>query len=231
MRYAIYFTPPRTAPLTQTASRWLGRDAFSGSSLAQPSLTDFPAEDLAKLTADPRRYGFHATLKAPFELAAGRSESELLQALTGFCGATPVFAIPEIVIGQLGSFFALVPAEAHLPLQDFAGRVVETFEPFRAPLSDADVVRRKPEKLSEPQRRNLQRWGYPYVFDEFRFHMTLTGPVPAEAAAAMKHVLEEDFAAYCQKPLPIDGLALFREDQRGAPFVIQTWIPLKVPAH
>lgn len=231
MRYALYFTPPQNDPLTAAAAAWLGRDAFSGEQLTQPPSGEFSRDHLAQLTADPRRYGFHATLKAPFELAIGKCEGDLLQALSAFCLETPAFDIPEIVVGQLGSFFALVPARLHTPLQDFATRVVEVFEPFRAPLSDADVSRRKPEKLTEPQRRNLDRWGYPYVFDEFRFHMTLTGQVPEEYAAAMRRVLEEHFSAYCERPLPVGGLALFREEHRGAPFAVQSWMPLKGSVH
>ncbi|MGQ3281168.1 MAG: DUF1045 domain-containing protein, partial [Shinella sp.] len=72
MRYALYFTPSASDPLTLSAQRWLGRNAFTGATLAQLSVQGFDAATLAGLTADPRRYGFHATLKAPFSLAEGR---------------------------------------------------------------------------------------------------------------------------------------------------------------
>lgn len=226
MRYALYFTPPAVDPLTRTASAWLGRDAFSGENIAIETADVFSAEAMASLTAEPRRYGFHATLKAPFELAPDRTEAELIAAFERFCAVQPAFDIPSIVVGQLGPFFALIPAQAHPPLQDFATAVVEAFEPFRAALTDADIARRKPERLSETQRAHLLRWGYPYVLEEFRFHMTLTGPVEPERADAMRALASSRFAAFTDKPLRISGLALFAEPERGAPFTVHTWQPL-----
>lgn len=226
MRYALYFTPPADDPLTRSAAAWLGRDAFSGETLAVEDIGPFPAETFAALTEDPRRYGFHATIKAPFELAVGRSEAELIAGFEAFCATRPAFEIPSIVVGQLGPFFALIPAETHPPLQDFAAAAVEAFEPFRAPLSDADIARRKPERLSEAQRAHLLRWGYPYVMEEFRFHMTLTGPVEPSQAEEMRRLATARFAAFTDKPLRIPGLALFVERERGAPFTVHAWQPL-----
>ncbi|GAC1041168.1 DUF1045 domain-containing protein [Rhizobium sp. No.120] len=225
MRYALYFTPPKDDPLTSLAARWLGRDAFSGEIFSDKAMGPLP-EGHAELTADPRRYGFHATLKAPFELAASVTERDLLEVTAEFASQTKAFTIPELVLGQLGHFFALVPASLYQPLQDFASSVVKTFEPFRAPLSDHDIARRKPEGLTEPERANLLRWGYPYVNDEFRFHMTLTGRVPAERQAEMHNILRERFAEHTGKPLDISGLAIFVEEQRGAPFTVRSWLPL-----
>ncbi|MGY5804404.1 DUF1045 domain-containing protein [Rhizobium sp. LEGMi12c] len=225
MRYALYFTPPKDDPLTSLAARWLGRDAFSGEIFSDKAMAPLP-EGHAELTADPRRYGFHATLKAPFELAASVTERDLLDVATEFAAQTKAFTIPELVLGQLGHFFALVPGTLYPPLQDFASRVVKTFEPFRAPLSDHDIVRRKPEGLTEPQRANLLRWGYPYVNDEFRFHMTLTGRVPTERQPELQNILRERFAEHTGKPLDISGLAIFVEDERGAPFTVRSWLPL-----
>lgn len=226
MRYALYFTPAEHDPLTEAASRWLGRDAFSGAEYPAPDDAELPAGEITRLTADPRRYGFHATLKAPFKLKDNVSEAELLDAVERFAAETPMFEIPRIVVGQLGHFFALVPASLHPPLQDFAAAVVEEFEPFRAPLSEADIARRKPEKLTLPQRENLSRWGYPYVMEEFRFHMTLTGPVEPELAGPMRQKLDRRFAAFANRPLSIDGLAVFIETERGAPFTIHSRLPL-----
>lgn len=226
MRYALYFTPPEHDPLARAAAHWLGRDPFSGKTLPISPTEGFSYEELADLTADPQRYGFHATMKAPFSLAADCREGELVDAVARFCGKTPSFTIPSVVIGQLGHFFALVPEQPFTPLQAFAAEIVEAFEPYRAPLSDGDVARRKPETLSETQRANLVRWGYPYVMDEFRFHMTLTGPVKAERAAAMRDLLNGRFADFVGRPLGISGLALYVEKERGTPFTIHSWLPL-----
>lgn len=226
LRYALYFTPAEDAPLTRAASAWLGRDAFTGETLPQEDHPGFEAGEVFKLTDDPRRYGFHATLKAPFSLKDGCSEADLLAALTEFGARQTAFAIPSIVVGQLGPFFALVPETLHPPLQDFAAAVVEAFEPFRAPLSEADIARRNPERLSERQRKNLVAWGYHHVFEDFRFHMTLTGPVPEERADVMAKLLERRFASFTARPLVIDSLTLFIEPERGAPFLVHSRQPL-----
>lgn len=226
LRYALYFVPSAESPLSRAAAEWLGRDAFTGGAHPRSVEREFAAEELDALTADPRRYGFHATLKAPFHLAQGMSEDDLLVAFAAFAEKTAAFELPAVVVGQLGPFFALVPDRPHPPLQNFAASVVEVFEPFRAPLSEADIERRKPDSLPSRQRENLMRWGYPYVFDEFRFHMTLTGAVPKAKASDMASVLNDRFADFIGRPLRIDGLALFVEAERGTPFLVHSRLPL-----
>lgn len=226
MRYALYFTPAASDSLTLAGARWLGRNAFNGAPLEQPAVAGFELPALSALTADPRRYGFHATLKAPFELAEGRSEAELVAEVARFAAAMEGFDIPEVVVDRLGSFFALIPSEECAPLQAFAGEVVRRFDGFRAPLSSADIARRRPDELTGEERQNLVQWGYPYVFDTFRFHMTLTGRVPADIAPAMEEALLRYFAEFHGRPLSISGIALFREPSRGADFTVHSLFPL-----
>lgn len=226
LRYALYFTPPADDPLTMSAATWLGRDAFLDGNVAMPAVEGFDPQDMKALTHDPRRYGFHATIKAPFALKEGRSEGELLQALDEFSAECTAFDIPAIKVGQLGAFFAFVPGEPSDALQAFAAEAVRRFEPFRAPLSDDDIARRNPEKLPLRQRENLKTWGYPYVFDDFLFHMTLTGPVPSEQQPAMRDALDQAFAGFVGRPLSIATLALFVEPRRGAPFKVHSLLPL-----
>jgi putative phosphonate metabolism protein len=226
LRYAIYFTPPADDPLTVAAASWLKRDAFSGRNATLDDLEGLHEEEHHRITEDPRRYGFHATLKAPFELAEGQSETGLVATLQAFCKREFSFTLPSAVVGQLGPFFAIIPGRAHAPLQDFAARIVEEFEPFRAPLSEADVARRNPDRLEAVQRENLMRWGYPHVFENFRFHMTLTGPIPPDRSHDIAAVLEQRFSDFTQSPLAISGLGLFVEPERGAPFTVHSWFPL-----
>jgi putative phosphonate metabolism protein len=227
MRYAIYFTPPVDDPLSVQAACWLGRDAFRDQDIEQIAVDGFDAAEIAALTDEPRRYGFHATLKAPFELAAGTNETELLERFEAFAASAPAFEISRLVLGTLGPFFALVPGGPSGDLQAFADACVREFEPFRAALSAADITRRKPERLAESERSNLMSWGYPYVFEDFRFHMTLTGQVPAERHPVMRSVLEARFAPFIDRPLAISHLSLFVEPERGAPFVMKRIVPLR----
>lgn len=227
VRYAIYFAPPADDRLSQTAARWLGRDAFTGETNELSALGSLDAATRHALTADPRRYGFHGTLKAPFTLAEDRSEAELVAAFETFADNLEPFEIPQLTLLQLGPFFALVSANHCEALQEFAAQAVQTFEPFRAPLSDVDMARRNPDKLPERQREYLRKWGYPFVFEEFQFHLTLTGPVPGETAKPMRTVLESTFADHIGKPLHVTSVALFVEPHRGAPFLVHSLLPLR----
>lgn len=226
MRYAFYISPDEDDPLSTAAARWLGANPFTGDTWDLEPAEDFSADELTALTADPRRYGFHGTLKAPFALAPGKTETHLLDAFDAFSDECTPFDIPEMTLGQLGPFFALVPATGCSELQEFADETVRRFSPFRAALSKADIARRKPETLGEVMRNNLLEWGYPYVFESFRFHMTLTGPVPVDRQPAMKALLEQRFAPFIGKPLGVTSLALFTEPARGAPFTVHSLLPL-----
>lgn len=220
MRYAIYFTPEQNDPLTRTAAGWLGRDPFTGAAAEPPASTILSPAEIAFHTASARRYGFHATLKAPFRLADGESEAGLDAAIAEFAQATEPVVIPRLVVKQMDGFFALVPGGENPGLQRFADDVVTGFDRFRAPLSEADMERRNPDALSPAEFRNLCQWGYPYVFDAFRFHMTLTGRVSAEESARIRAAIDEVFEAVLDRPVAIDGLALFVEREPGAPFTV-----------
>ena len=219
MRYALYFTPAASDGLTLAAARWLGRNAFNGSPLAQPAVAGFEPPALSALTADPRRYGFHATLKAPFELAGGRSEEGLRSFCRNYAAGLDGVTLPGLSVAALGSFVALIPSQPSDALQRFAFALVQAFEPFRAPLSDADLARRLKSPLTPAQHAYLQAYGYPYVGDAFRFHMTLTGSLPPERVAPVRKSLEAAHAAaITAEPVRLDRFALFRQNSRDSRF-------------
>ena len=222
MRYAIYFTPDKDDPLSRVAERWLGRSAVGGQMAAPIAAGSFSAAEIAFHTAAARRYGFHATLKAPFQLAEGKSEAELIAALSKFASERKPFSVERIKLARLDGFFALVPAAPAPELDELAADVVTEFEPFRAPLTPEEVERRNPDSLTPTQLKNLYKWGYPHVFDEFRFHMTLTGRVPAAEAARMEAAIGDFFGPLLLEPLEVSRLALFAEPDTGAPFHIKS---------
>lgn len=224
-RYAIFFVPLAEDPLNSAAAKWLGRDVFTGAKVNRPSLVD--GIDLAQfdaLTASARRYGFHGTLKAPFELAAGKTVQELETKLEAYCQTLQPFVLPKFEVGQLGAFFALRPKEASEPLKELASNIVRDFDAFRAPLADKDIARRNPDKLNESQRDNLFSWGYPYIFNDFRFHMTLTNPVPDALAPAFRSALLAHFAPHIEEAREVLSLALYEEPERGGPFSVRRQI-------
>jgi len=220
MRYAIYFTPDRNHRLTEAAARWLGRDPFGGDAGPDAGEPDLSRAEIDAKTASARRYGFHATLKPPFGLADGMTGERLDRALAAHAAALEPVAL-DLVLGQIDGFFALVPKARNPALHALADGVVRAFEPFRAPLSPEDIARRNPEALSPAGRQNLERWGYPYVFDEFQFHMTLTDRVFGEDARRVKAALDRRFGPILSDPVLLDALALFLEPEPGAPFMVQ----------
>ncbi len=226
MRYALYFTPTSSDALTKVASNWLGRNAFSNERIRRPLNPLMDDEQIQALTHDARRYGFHATLKAPFRLNENKQEDDLIEDLIKFSSQNAAFTLPRLKIQQIGPFFALVPAQKNDELNDLADEVVRFFDPYRAELSEADLLKRKPETLTAKQRDYLSQWGYPYVFDEFRFHMTLTGPVSEEKQEKIRRCLEDFFAPVLNESVEVANLALFTEEESGAPFEVHSLYPL-----
>ena len=224
-RYAIYFAAEPGSALDRFGTELLGYDAHRGIDVPFP--TGIPS-DWREMTDDPRKYGFHATMKPPLALAPGKAESELMAACASFAG-TPR-AIPEIkpVIDSIDGFLAIVPAESDPDLENLAADCVRDFDPFRAPLTERDRARRNPARLTPRQRDYLDRWGYPYVFDEFRFHMTLTGRLDADRRSSVLAMLRDRFRDVGAAALAIDSIALFRQEEAGRRFrVIGRW-PLRV---
>src|SRR5690606_17434566 len=155
------------------AATWLGRDASTGD-LISGSVAGIERGRLLNLTQAANRYGFHATLKAPMALAEGRTEAELREALADFASRHEPFSLGRLRLASLQGFLALMIEDENEKLQDFSAHVVEHFEPFRAPMSARDRAARAGKGLSERQLELLDGYGYPYVFEQFRFHMTLT---------------------------------------------------------
>ena len=142
----------------------------------------------------------------------------MLDALETYARKTEPVVVPRLVIGQIDGFFALLPSGGFAEIKSFAASVVEAFDRFRAPITEAEIERRNPETLSAEQFRNLCQWGYPYVFDAFRFHMTLSGRVSGDEAARVRAAIEEVFEPVLAEPVSIDGLAVFVEPDAGGPF-------------
>lgn len=219
MRYAIYFAPPHGSPLNSLGSSWLGRDAHTGALLAQPAV-----EGIAAVTADPRRYGFHATLKAPFSLREGVAPDHLVQTCAALAADIRDFRV-KLRVGLLDGFLALRPEATSGLLQDIAARMVRELDHFRKPPIHDELVRRRKTPLTPRQEDYLMQWGYPYVFDEFRFHMTLTQRLPADHARPILAAAEAHFGDELSSPLTIDGVTLFQEKEPGAPFLVLRHFP------
>ncbi|MFZ6757161.1 DUF1045 domain-containing protein [Undibacterium sp. Ji50W] len=223
-RYALYFAPDSDNAWWHAGNQWLGRDADAARDLPQPPLDGIQPDVQHQLTQDARRYGFHATLKAPFHLAPGYTEAALHLALEEFCQQlAPVTGLAPGV-QWMGNFLALRPTKNQTAINELAFACVQQFDRFRAPMSTADLARRQQHPLNARQQALLMQWGYPYTQEEFRFHMTLTdrleqGPLADHFHAAAQAYFDLD------TPLDINSIALFTEPQPGADFQLSARFP------
>jgi putative phosphonate metabolism protein len=215
-RYALYAAPAADHPLWIAAASWLGRNPEADTAW-QPGRPDWLAvERWQEITADPRLYGFHGTLKPPFALAADASPAALTDALKHFAASVELPPVP-LTVAALSGFLAVVPARPVPALTALADRCVEAFDRFRAPPDQAELARRRQSGLSATQEQHLLRWGYPYVFDQFRYHMTLTGRLREPERSQLQAWLAEHLAPTLAAPVPLQ-LALFAQADRGQPF-------------
>jgi putative phosphonate metabolism protein len=211
-RYAIYFVPAPGSDLDRFGADLIGYDAFGGTDLAFPAGITEAVPDWRDLISDPRKYGFHATLKAPFALVPGSNESELIAACEAFAAKARPIPVIKPVVAAISGFIAVVPAQYSTELDRLAADCVRGFDRFRAPLAAQDRARRNPSALTAAQLVHLDIWGYPYVMDDFRFHMTLTGRIGAERRDRLVAMLRARFAALDLRKLAVDRIAVFRQD-------------------
>lgn len=212
-RYAVYWVPEAGSLATWAAS-WLGWDVLTGRAVPSQTVVGLP-RPLAEITAEPRKYGLHATLKPPFALAQGETTGTLHAALAGLGARLAPIEVQALRLGNLGGFLALVPPQGDTSLRSVADACVRDLDRLRAPLTDAQLERRRANGLTERQESYLVSWGYPYVFEEFHFHITLTGRLQAGEAVQVASLLAAQVEPLVPRPFRLDQIALCGEDQAG----------------
>jgi hypothetical protein len=222
LRHAIYWAPEPDHPLWKAGCEWIGRDASSSDVLP------VAAPNTAVVT-EPARYGFHATLKAPFELRADADPVDFAGAVEKLAASTRRFSMPTLVVARLQDFLALCPLEplapSH-PLRQLADRCVRQLDPWRLPPSKARLERRIAGLDADSRQWTYAlRWGYPYVFDAWRFHMTLSNSMAEiaamdESARLLHEAADRHFANALAVPSRCESVCVFVEPERGAQFVL-----------
>ena len=223
-RYALYFSPVTNSPLASFGAASLGRSATA----PRPDNVGSPHPNKARwlsLTQLPAHYGFHATLKAPFELRPGNTVEDLAQELQQLAKTLSPIPLDGLAPRQLSGFAALTLTSQPVSLRGLAQQIVEAFEPFRQPLSDADIQRRKCQDLTPRQVGLLDRFGYPYVDDEFRFHMTLTGPLSDKDLDYVEW-LKTLYRQFVIDTPWLDQISIYSQPDRQSPFVKLLACPL-----
>lgn len=207
-RYAIYYAP-QAGGLAEVTAAWLGWDPARGEALPHPDAA------IAAITEAPRKYGFHGTIKPPFHLAPGQTADALHAACTLLAARLAPVILSGLRLDSIDGFVALLPEGDTAALADLAAEVVVALDAFRAPPSEAEIARRRPDRLTARQRSLLAEWGYPYVLDQFQFHLTLTGQLPEAQARAAMAVLQPLLTPHLPRPFVLDELALFGEAGDG----------------
>lgn len=225
-RYALYVVPRPECALARFGATWLGWDIETGSDVSPPETAGLPSAVHAVVTREPRHYGFHGTLKAPFRLLEGWTEGDLLAAAATFAEHRVPLTVPAPSLESLASFLALQPSASSAELDALASDCVVWFERFRAPLTAAELSRRRRGALSSAQDELLVRWGYPFVFGEFRFHMTLTGSLDVSLRARVSAALAPRLAELLDAPFDISDLVLCVEPEPQERFRVLRRFPL-----
>lgn len=226
-RYAVYFAPAEGSELDRICSSILGRCARTGKILHQVELPGLPPSRLAELTASPRHYGFHGTLKPPFFLADGTTEADLLDAVARLAAGRRAFDLPPLRLETIGSFLALTPSAPCPELEDLARACVTSLDRFRRPPSPGELARRRARGLTPGQDRLLLRWGYPYVLEEFRFHLTLTGSIrDVEERGRLRAALGNLLSPLLPQTATVRNISVFRQPDTEQPFTLLQEIKL-----
>jgi putative phosphonate metabolism protein len=228
-RYALYWAPSQDSALWRAGCHILGRDVATGEELPQPRLPGLLPQRFRELTASPRVYGLHATLKPPFRLAPDASEKELRGSLDSFVSKRCPFRLPGMALATIGRFLALTPPAPSNELDLLARDCVEGFDHFRAPPAPSEVEKRRAGGLSSRQDALLTRWGYPYVMEEYRFHLTLTGSIQDALerqvcrqglARLLDGAVQEELAS-----VEAMEICLFEQPGQGQPFYLTARYP------
>lgn len=206
-KYAVFYAPD-PGPLADFGAGWLGWDGLRGVASTHPDIAGLP-RPISALTKAPRKYGFHGTLKPPFRLINGRTEAELDAAVAALAAAVAPIAQTGMALRHLGGFLALAPLGGTTALNTLAAKAVRDLDTFRAPMTEVEAQRRRGNGLSANHEANLTRWGYPYVMEAFRFHMTLTGNLPREEAEQVLSVLAPIVTPLIPQPFVIGTICLF----------------------
>ncbi|WP_171131687.1 DUF1045 domain-containing protein [Ruegeria sp. HKCCA6707] len=219
-RYALYYAPPAGAEWTAFAIRWLGWDMETGAETPHPVVPDV---DVRSVTDTPRKYGLHGTMKPPFRLAEGQSFEALQAACAQFAARQKTVVLDGLEIARLGRFLALRPLGDTQALNNLAAACVQDLDAFRAPAAEAELARRRAAGLSPAQESNLLQWGYPYVLDQFRFHITLTGRLDKSTLTGVETALGQQLVPLLPTPFTIQDLALMGEAEDGRFHLIQRY--------
>jgi hypothetical protein len=195
----------------------------------QPPDCGLEPDEWRRITASPRLYGLHATLKPPFALAEGFTRDALVDALAELAAGYAAFAAPPLQLVQHQGFLALTLSAASPSLAAIANACVVDLDRFRRAAGEPEISRRRSTGLTPRQDELLLRWGYPYVLDQFAVHITLTERLTDEQCRRVMPILASQVIEFQTAALSFNDLCLFEQADDTAPFILTERLPLSAP--
>ena len=220
-RHAAYYAPAQQSRLAQLGAQWLGRCAQSRRVVLQPDFPQCTAEALRGYTAAATRYGWHATMKAPFALNPGLEIDAIPAAFQAFAQTQTTLTLPPLTLRNMGDYLALVPEAPSSALQELAFDCVRALHHLATPLSDTQVAQRRLTPLTPAQDAMLLQWGYPFVGHQFQWHMTLTGSLrklTQREVRGLQDAARDWFSPVLNQPVELDAICWFVEPVAGGDF-------------
>ena len=217
-RYAIYYVPRLESDLGQFGNAWLGYDPVSGKDIPRPTVQGMTSQEIVSITKGAGRYAFHGTLRSPFKLRKNRSLSSLDKALQSFAAKVHPIICGPLSIRSIGRFLALVPDDPENQIPGLAEKCMRAFDNFRLAPGKQELDRRRQAGLTDIQEQLLLRWGYPFVMEEFRFHLTLSDKLEGMDLIRYQALLEKHCNGLCKEPFVIDEIALLGDPGQGGKF-------------
>ena len=224
-RYAIYYSPESRTPLWSLGTGWIGRDVLSDRRVEPQHRVQVSELERQALTATPAHYGLHATLKAPFELCYGYDYVDLRRKMLDFCARRERFSLPLLMLKNMDDFVALVACSPSPMIDRLARDCVEEFDAFRQPMTAHELSLCNSRPMTRQQYDLLIKWGYPYVMETYRFHITLSNRTFLDQCNRVIEGLGPELERVNAKGVEFDGLCLFYQESRNRPFIFLERFP------
>ncbi|WP_162937919.1 DUF1045 domain-containing protein [Kiloniella sp. EL199] len=217
-RYAIYYAPRFDSKLGQFGNAWFGFNPVSHEDIPRPNVEGMNAQEIENITQGSGRYSFHGTLRSPFKLRKNRNLDSLDKSLKSFVTKVRPIICGPLSIRSIGRFLALVPDDPESQVPDLAEQCMRALDNFRLAPDKQELDRRRQTGLTTIQEQLLLRWGYPFVMEEFRFHLTLSDKLEGMDLIKYQAILEKHCEGLCNEPFVIDEIALFGDPGQGGKF-------------
>jgi Protein of unknown function (DUF1045) len=220
-RVALYYAPVPDDPLWSRGNAWMGRDPATGATLAEPEVAGLHA-----ITRDAARYGFHGTLTPPMRLRDGVSFADFAVATRAVASGIPRFSLPPLAVTDLFGFLALTETEPSPSLQAYADACIAGVDHLRVPIMNEELARRRGARLAPAEDANLVRWGYPYVFATWFFHLTLTRKLSDVEQTVFRPAAEAWFDDVTEEPRQVRDICVFVQRAPDEMFRLVERVPL-----